>query len=81
MKQTIEKNDPDDAFAGMNYLKEKQTTGSILLSSEEKELLSIIRNSKNPGALLVYAVELITSLLKQPESYESPSSVDLLVTS
>lgn len=43
------------------------------MSENELRLLSIIRESKDPAAVLTAAMEAVTACLQQPEPYGSPS--------
>lgn len=46
------------------------------MSENELRLLSIIRQSKDPAAVLVAAMEAVTACLRQPEPYGAPSPAD-----
>ena len=47
------------------------------MSDYEEQLLTIIREHENPELMLHIAIDIITSFLTQPESYQQ-SSVDSL---
>lgn len=46
------------------------------MSENELRLLSIIRQSKDPEAVLVAAMEAVTVCLRQPEPCGAPSPAD-----
>lgn len=46
------------------------------MSESELRLLSIIRKSKDPSAVLAAAMEAVTACLQQPEPCGSPSPAD-----
>lgn len=46
------------------------------MSENELRLLSIIRQSKDPAAVLVAAMEAVTACLRQPEPCGAPSPAD-----
>ena len=46
------------------------------MTSNELELLGIIRNHDNPQQAIVIAIDTITSFLKQLESSQAPNAVD-----
>ena len=50
--------------------------GAVLMSENELRLLSIIRQSKDPAAVLVAAMEAVTVCLRQPEPCGAPSPAD-----
>ena len=45
---------------------------SFLLTKEEQELIEAIRETKNPSAAIIAAVQIITDFLKQPLSLKEP---------
>ena len=47
------------------------------MTSNELELLGMIRNHDNPQQAIVIAIDTITSFLKQLESSQAPKAVDL----
>ena len=47
------------------------------MTSNELELLGMIRNHANPQQAIVIAIDTITSFLKQLESSQEPSAVGL----
>ena len=46
------------------------------MSKNELRLLSIIRESKDPAAVLAAAMEAVTACLQQPEPCGAPSPAD-----
>lgn len=42
------------------------------MTDRERELLTIIRGSRDPAALMLVAAEAITACLRPPEQSESP---------
>ena len=51
------------------------TREAVFMSPNEIKLLSVIRESKDPAAMLAIAMDAITACLRQPAPYESPSPV------
>ena len=47
------------------------------MSPNEIKLLSVIRESKDPEAVLAIAIDAITACLRQPAPCESPSPAEL----
>lgn len=47
------------------------------MTSNEKELLSLIRESDNHFQALVTAVEIVSTFLERSESYQAPSADSL----
>ena len=47
------------------------------MTSNELELLGMIRNHDNPQQAIVIAIDTITSFLMQLESSQAPKAVDL----
>lgn len=45
------------------------------MTTNELELLNLIRNNDNPEQALCTAIEVIIKYLEQPESFEEPSLV------
>jgi hypothetical protein len=43
------------------------------MSKDEMELIEIIRSSKDPEAIFLFALELITDYLRMPEPSEGPA--------
>ena len=50
--------------------------GAVLVSENELRLLSIIRASKDPAAVLAAAMKAVTACLQQPEPCGAPSPAD-----
>ena len=50
---------------------------AVPMSKNELRLLSIIRESKDPAAVLAAAMEAVTACLQQPEPCGAPSPVGL----
>ena len=46
------------------------------MTTNELELLGIIRNHENPQQAVIIAIDTITSFLKQLESSQAPKAVD-----
>ena len=46
------------------------------MTEQEMQLLTIIRGSKDPAALMLVAAQAITSCLRLPERSESPCPAD-----
>ena len=47
------------------------------MTSNELELVELIRNHSNPQQAILIAIDTITSFLKQHESFQAPKAVDL----
>jgi len=47
------------------------------MTDRERELLTIIRGSRDPAALMLVAAEAITACLRPPGPFESPSPAAL----